>query len=143
MLMSFIVLRQRISKYNANWYAVVIAFNIIWGTIYSIVCNPFNIEVNYSYFDILKHIPIIIYNIGINLLSIILFLKDKAKKRSTWQRYEMLLFVVGCIGGSLGGLISIAIDKRKKNSPHFKFGFSCLLISHVFLFSYLILSNIL
>lgn len=127
MLLSFIVLRQKIEKYNANWYAICFSLVILWSSIIYAVYNPAVME------DIalLDHPLIIAYLILINIISFVVFFKDRVKFRTKWTTSELWLVLLGLMGGTVGGLIVIALTGKKSASPHFAFGFCCMLIAQV------------
>lgn len=141
-LLAFIVFKNKIGKENANWYAIVISETICWIVIYLIACDPFHIGINGVQNDFSSHLPLIIYLVGINILNTILFFIDRDEKRTVWKLYEFLLFLIGIIGGALGGYVVMLITKKKIYSPHFSFGFPVMMCMHSFVVGYILLSGI-
>ena len=142
MLLSFIVLRNRIGKCSAYWYAFTFSVLLAWSVLYCVVCNPFGWAMGQFQPNIKSHLPIIIYLSVINIISFILFLIDSSNRRNIWNWMETILFVIGILGGTIGGLLAIIITGKKRCTPHFSYGFPILLVSQVFLITYLLLVGI-
>ena len=142
MLLSFIALKKKIKKYVVNWYAVASAMMLVWSVVYCIVCDPFHVGLGSVDNLFGQHKALLIYLAVLNLLSLILFYRNKYKGRLKWTNYETVLFLIGLIGGTLGGLIIIMFSKRRKNLNYFSFGFSVLLSAQVFFIGYLMLIGV-
>ena len=141
MLMSFIILREKIGKHNATWYAIVISGILCWIVIYFLVCNPLNLLNGYNP-DWHYHIPLISYLGIINLISFVLFIKDSNKMRNHWDFMELFLFAIGLIGGAVGGYLVIIFNGKKKSIPHFATGFPIMIMAHSFIVGYLLISGV-
>lgn len=141
-LLSFLVLRQKIGKHNANWYAILISLLVAWTIIYCVVYDPFNQGFNSVNLNWQAHIPLLLYTICINSLTAVLFIRDASKSRPKWSIAEFWLFLLGLLGGALGGYIVIIFTNKKTGSPHFSFGFPVLIAAHAAIVAYLLFYGI-
>ena len=88
------------------------------------------------------HIILIIYIILINLVGFFLYGLDKAKaKRGARRVPEATLFFLAVLGGSLGGLLGMAVFRHKTLHKSFRIGFPVILIAQLALAGYLILKS--
>lgn len=142
MLLAFITLREKIGKHNANWYVVVISQILCWAIIYCIVCDPLKMGMAGIQGGWKHHIPIVAYYLIVNVITIILFIRDRDTFRPKWKPSEFLLTILGVIGGALGGYLVIIMTNTKRYSPHFGFGFPIMIAAHAFIAGYLLLSGI-
>ena len=142
MLLAFAFLREPIGKHNANWYAIAISQTLCWGVIYFIVCDPLGVGMNGVKCDLTEHFPLFLYAVIINIITAIIFFRDRNTVRSKWKISEFIMFMLGILGGALGGFIMMIITRKKINSPHFSIGFPILITSHVFIVSYLLVSGL-
>ena len=100
--------------------------------------DPFGFGGEHIKTDIAAHIPLAIYLIAVNVLSIILFLKDRCKHRSDMDSTEWLLILIGIIGGAAGGYLVMIITNGKQRLPHFAVGLPVLMAVHSLVIAYLI-----
>ena len=142
-LLSMIVLRQRIGKHNANWYAIIITFIVCWTVVYSLVYDPFKFGYQGIKRGIENHIPLLVYLIIINLLSAGVFFTDRQSFRNTWNVKELWMFLLGMAGGTVGALLAMYITGSKLHTPHFSFGFPVILAGQMLLISYSLVIGIL
>ena len=78
----------------------------------------------------------------INLLLFVLMGVDKAKaKRGSRRVPEATLFFLAVVGGSLGGLLGMAVFRHKTLHKSFRIGFPVILIAQLALAGYLILKS--
>ena len=78
----------------------------------------------------------------ISLLLFVLMGVDKAKaKRGSRRVPEATLFFLAVVGGSLGGLLGMAVFHHKTLHPSFRIGFPVILIAQLALAAYLILKS--
>ena len=76
----------------------------------------------------------------ISLLLFVLMGVDKAKaKRGSRRVPEATLFFLAVVGGSLGGLLGMAVFHHKTLHKSFRIGFPVILIAQLALAGYLIL----
>ena len=78
----------------------------------------------------------------ISLLLFVLMGVDKAKaKRGSRRVPEATLFFLAVVGGSLGGLLGMAVFHHKTLHKSFRLGFPVILIAQLALAEYLILKS--
>ena len=68
----------------------------------------------------------------------VLFIRDKAKRRSDINSSEAILLLVGAIGGAAGGYLVMIVTNGKRNLPHFSVGFPVMIAIHAFIIFYLL-----
>ena len=77
-----------------------------------------------------------------NLLLFVLMGVDKAKAKRGARRFpEATLFFLAVVGGSLGGLLGMAVFRHKTLHKSFRIGFPVILIAQLALAGYLILKS--
>lgn len=141
MLLSFIILKQKIGKHNANWYTIAISLVITWTVIICMVFNPISLDSGVvEKINIRDHLLILIYLVAINLVSVYFFFIDKT--RTKWKTSELGLMLLGLAGGTVGGLVVMMITGKKSSSPHFSFGFPVMLAAQTVLLAYLLMAGI-
>ena len=75
----------------------------------------------------------------INLLLFVLMGVDKAKAKRGSRRFpEATLFFLAVAGGSLGGLLGMAVFRHKTLHKSFRIGFPVILIAQLALAGYLL-----
>ncbi|MBQ4527682.1 MAG: DUF1294 domain-containing protein [Clostridia bacterium] len=71
----------------------------------------------------------LIYVVLINLITFIMFFKDKhAAMKGKWRIPEISLFACAFLGGSLGGIAGMRAFRHKTKKLKFVIGFPCILI---------------
>ena len=79
------------------------------------------------------------YLIAVNLILFILMARDKAAARAGGRRTpETALLALAVIGGSLGGLLAMALFRHKSRKPVFRIGFPLILICQLLLAAWLL-----
>ncbi|MBQ9888857.1 MAG: DUF1294 domain-containing protein [Bacteroidales bacterium] len=82
----------------------------------------------------------VIYLIGINLLTFIIFGVDKRKARKRkWRISEETLIWLSIIGGSIGALVGMSFSRHKTQKRKFILGIPAILLVQVVLFCYFFL----
>ena len=82
------------------------------------------------------------YLAAVNLLLFVLMGVDKARaKRGSRRVPEATLFFLAVVGGSLGGLLGMAVFRHKTLHKSFRIGFPVILIAQLALAGYLILKS--
>ena len=143
MLLSFLVLRQKIGKHNANWQIIGISLALIWTIIIAIVCDPLNIGFETTIHPVLKdHLWSIGYLLAINVITGMAFFLDRNRFRPKWTLTEFLLVILGLLGGTLGALVVMTVTGSKSHFPHFSTGFFILLIAQAAFWAFLFYAGI-
>lgn len=72
---------------------------------------------------------LIVYIVAINITTFLVFLVDKIKARKKkWRISEGFLFILGLLGGAVGGLCSMAMFHHKVSKLKFTIGFPIMVI---------------
>ena len=80
---------------------------------------------------------IVIYLIGINILTFIAMWWDKHEaKVGDWRISEKALFILVLLGGGVGGIAGMYVFRHKTKKWYFKFGFPIILILEIILAIY-------
>ena len=81
-----------------------------------------------------------VYIVLINIITFIVFCVDKRKaEKGRWRIRESVLFLLGFIGGSLGGLLAMYTAHHKTRKQKFVSGFSLFLLLHIFIVLWLVM----
>ena len=73
-----------------------------------------------------------IYYIAINLILFLLMGYDKARaKAEKWRVPEATLFILGLLGGAVGGILGIKVFHHKTRKPSFYIIFVIGIVLHV------------
>lgn len=141
MLAALILLNDFVGRENANWFIIATSLTVVWLIIICIIFNPLNLQIRtLDDINYWTYLPLIIYLIVINIISFILFCIDKFRPK--WRKSEIGLILLGVIGGSVGGIISMAITRKKTSIPHFSTGFYILFAVQAFALGYVIMYGI-
>lgn len=88
--------------------------------------------------ELLQGIPfssallIALYIILINLVTFLVFGKDKRRaRRSEWRTPESTLFILAIAGGSIGALLGMLYFHHKTRKKTFQIGIPLILIVHL------------
>lgn len=128
---------------NAWWFVSVVSTLLAWIGVYIAVTNPLGLDYNeLTYFNTIEHLPLICSFLLLNIITFYAFWKDRIHKRRRFDHVQFCLLLLCAIGGSLGGLIAMAITHKKVDSIHFAKGLPALLITNVILIIILILTGI-
>ena len=77
---------------------------------------------------------IIIYLLGINLITFFAMWLDKYKaKRGKWRTQEKTLFTLVALGGGIGGIAGMYTFRHKTKKSRFIIGFPLIIIMQILL----------
>ncbi len=128
---------------NAWWFVLVFSALLAWVGIYIAVVNPLGLDYReLSHFNPLQHIPLIVGYALVNLVTFYAFWKDRDHKRKRFDGVQFFLLLLCAAGGSLGGLIAMAVTGKKEGSGHFANGVPALLVTNVIAIVILALTGI-
>ncbi|MCQ2441814.1 MAG: metal-dependent hydrolase [Oscillospiraceae bacterium] len=130
MLLYFVIFRQKIRKKDIHGYAIASSLTIVWAVMCEIVFDPFGWGYGRLHPDVQFHWLLIVYLLLVNLVNLCLFLTGKQNARTGKKLWEGLLFGLGVMGGSLGGLVALGMLGKKRTSALFPVGFPVLLAVH-------------
>lgn len=140
-LLALIILAHK-GRENAYWFIKIISILLAWLVVYMVVRDPFGIIRYGPRPGILSHLPLIIYLLVINVLTGILFIRDRNKRRSNINSSEFLLILMSFIGGAAGGYLVMSVTNGKQNFPHFSVGLPVMMAIQTFVIAFLILCGI-
>lgn len=90
-----------------------------------------------EFFQQIPHISaiiMIVYILGINLVTFIVYGRDKSQaRRREWRTPESTLFILAIAGGSIGALAAMAYFHHKTRKKSFKYGIPAILILQLLL----------
>lgn len=128
---------------NAWWYVLVASSLLAWVGIYVAVVNPLGMEYrDLARFRPLDHLGLICGWLLVNIITFCAFWADRNHKRRRFDRVQFLLLLLCAAGGSLGGLIAMALTRKKEGSGHFAYGVPALLVTNVITAVILVLTGI-
>ena len=117
--------------YNGNWWAMCYTSVLLWFTVYCYVCNPFGFVMHEIKWVSLRHIPIVIYLIAINLISALLFSKFRKDHLNEYSLKHTLLLLIGALGGTVGGYPIVILSRRDNSFNYAVVGFPIMLIAQI------------
>ena len=141
-LLSFTVLRQRITKQSAPRCLITVSLFMVWSVIFCILYDPFRLGFGAPDWSLTAHLPVLVYLAGINLVSAVLFFLDFRRRQQRWNGFDGLLFACGLLGGTLGGLAVMALTGSRGRKSLFLSGFPILLAAQVFSLGYWLLAGV-
>lgn len=140
-LAAFVLLRQPIAKDTATWWGRILAMLIAWAVIVCVVLDPFHQGFEGIDGDWRAHIILILYLVVINAATIILFIRDFNKRHREFDLTNILMLVLGALGGAAGGYLTITISGRKMQSNYYFF-YPWMIAAHTLVIGYLLLAGI-
>lgn len=140
-LIALIIFAEK-GRNSANWFVVIISVLIAWIVIYIIIMDPLGMGFGAIRPSIFSHLPLVIYLLAINIVSAILFIRDRYRRRSNIDSHEFLLILVSLIGGAAGGYLVMIFTNGKQNHPHFSIGLPVLMAVHTFVIAFLLFAGI-
>lgn len=73
------------------------------------------------------------YVIGINLVTFVVYARDKnLARRREWRTPESTLFILAIAGGSVGALLAMYLFHHKTRKRAFRFGIPIILLVQLF-----------
>lgn len=89
--------------------------------------------------DIINIKNIIIYLLGINIITFFTMWLDKQKaKNGSWRIKESMLFTLVALGGGIGGIAGMYTFRHKTKKLYFTIGFPVILISEIIILVYIL-----
>lgn len=142
MLVSLVLSRERPAGYSGVWWSFCYTSILFWFTVYCYLCNPFGFEIGRVHWLSTKHIPLLLYLIGINVISVLfLFLIRKKKFKNNDFRHT-LVFMFGALGGTLGAVPTVFLINREGKYYYVIAGFSIMMISQVVFIMYMMAAGV-
>ena len=114
---------QRPSARNGNWWSFCYASIMTWFTIYCFVCNPFGLEIQRIKWLSIKHLPILLYLIVINVITFFYIIRLGKSYLKEVDIRHTLVIILGFLGGTVGA-IPAAIKVKRTTTYHYdRYGF--------------------
>ena len=128
---------------NANWWAFCYTSVLFWFTVYCYVCNPFSLTVDKIQWFSVKHIPLLVYMVGINVVSALLFYAFRKKHFGEYSKKHTFLFMIGAAGGTVGAIPIVIATHHQEKFNYVTIGFFTMIISQVVFVFYMMSVGIL
>lgn len=142
MFLSLVIHLQYPSAYNANWWSICYTSIMFWGTLYCYICNPFGLVIKDIVWFTTKHIPLLVYILGINSISALLFYTFRKRRFGEYHIAHTLLFMMGALGGTIGAIPVVISTHREGTYSYVSFGFFVMLISQIVFAMYMMMVGI-
>lgn len=131
MLIALIIHLQFPSAYNGNWWAFCYTSILFWFTVYCYICNPFGFVVSEVTILEAKHIPLLIYVLGINAISALYLYSIRKKRFSEYDIKHTVLLVLAALGGTVGPIPTVFAIHREGKYYYITIGFPLMMFSQI------------
>ncbi len=145
MLLSLIIHKQYPAGYNANWWSICYASILVWFVIYSHICNPFGFTVGEIKWQPVKHIRMLGYLLGINIINAALFFIVRKMDIGERNVLHTILWIIGALGGTIGPY-PVVITTHQENDNMYTyalFGFPIMLAAQIIFIIYMMAVGVL
>lgn len=143
MLLSLVIHLQFPAAYNGNWWAFCYSSILFWFVVYCYNCNPFGFETGNIVWLSLKHIPLLVYLIGINAVSALILYSWRKKRFKEVDIKHTLIFLLGAFGGTAGAIPMVFFINREGKYHYIVLGFFMMLLSQITFIMYMMASEVL
>ena len=142
MFVSLVINLELPAAYNGNWWAFCYSSILFWTTMYCYVCNPSGNQISrISWLDT-KHIPLIVYIIGINSISALVLYSWRKKRFNETDIKHTIIFLLGALGGTIGAILMVFYIKKTGKYHYIVMGFFIMLISQIIFVMFMMSSGI-
>ena len=142
MLVCFLIHRESPRGYNGNWWSFLYASLLFWFTIYCYVVNPFRWKIGTVKWISTEHISLLIYLIGINMITGLFFYTFRKKHLDESSMLHTFLIILGMLGGTIGGMITVIGIKRTTTYNYAVIGFPVMLVGQIVFVVYMMMVSI-
>ncbi len=142
MLVSLVINLEVPAAYNGNWWAFCYASILFWFSVYCYICNPFGFEINKIVWLSVKHIPLLVYLLGINAVSALFIYSIRKKKFKETDIKHTLILLLGALGGTIGAIPMVFGINREGKYNYVAFGFFLMLISQIVFIIYMMAAGV-
>ena len=142
MLVSMIIHLQFPSAYNGNWWAFCYASILFWFTIYCFICNPFGFKTSEIVWFSLKHIPLLVYVVGINAISALVLYSLRKKKFGEKDIKHTLVLMLGALGGTVGAIPMAFYIRQLGKYSYVVIGFFVMIMSQIAFIMYMMSAGV-
>lgn len=137
MLVSLLIHLCYPSGYNGNWWSFCYTSILFWFTIYFYISNPFGATVYPINWQSFEHIPLLVYLVGINLLSACAFYCFRKRYLKEDSLVHTFLLLLGALGGTIGGFVATIRIHRDNSFNYAVTGFPVMIIGQVVFIIYM------
>lgn len=127
---------------NGNWWAFGYASIVLWSTIYCAVCNPLGMTTGPINLIAARHLGILLYLVIINIISAFAVSRTIHKKVKRYSTIHTFLWILGALGGTVGGILVALITHHNEKYSYASIGFFIMLISQTVLLYYVMTTGV-
>ena len=142
MFLSLIINHERPAAYNGVWWSFCYTSILFWFTIYCYLCNPFGHDISRVQWISTKHIPLLVYLLGINVVTALFLFIIRKKKFKEIDIKHTMLFLLGALGGTVGAILMVFCINREGKYYYIITGFSIMMISQIMFIMYMLATGI-
>ena len=142
MFLSLVINRERPVAYNGVWWSFCYTSILFWFTVYCYLCNPFGLEIGKVQWLSTKHIPALVYLIGINAVSALFLFTIRKRRFKETDIKHTVIFLLGALGGTIGAIPTVFFINREGKYYYIIVGFSIMLISQIVFIMYLLAAGV-
>lgn len=142
MFVSLVINRERPVARNGNWWAFCYTSILFWFTIYCYLCNPFGFEISGGQWFSTKHIPLFVYLIVINVITVLFIYKIRKRRFNESDIKHTIIFLLGALGGTIGAIPTVFIINRQGKYLYVAMGFTIMLVSQIVFAMYMIAAGV-
>lgn len=134
----------RVRKDNVGPRVFAVGALAIWAVVVANVCGWHRFSVEALRLSLGRnHFSIAVYLGAANILAFVLFCADKARAvRHAWRVPEGVLLGVSLAGGSVGGMLAMALCRHKVSVPRFRYGLPAMLVAQLIVIAYLMQAGV-
>lgn len=143
MILSLVINFEIPKAYNGNWWAFCVTSILFWFTVYCYLCNPFGFEMHKIQWFSIRHIPLLLYLIGINVVSAKYLYSLRKKKFSEEDGRHTIIFLLGVFGGTFSEIPMVFFINRQGKYFYVKTGFFMMLMSQIVFIMYMMSAGVL
>ena len=142
MFLSLVINRELPAAYNGVWWSFCYTSILFWGTVYCYLCNPFGLEISRVQWLSTKHIPALVYLIGINSVSALFLFTIRKRRFKETDIKHTVIFLLGALGGTIGAIPTVFFINREGKYYYIIVGFSIMIISQIVFIMYLLAAGV-
>jgi uncharacterized membrane protein YsdA (DUF1294 family) len=134
----------KVRKDNVGPRVFAVGALVLWGVVVANVCGWHRFSVEALRLALgREHFSLAVYLGVVNVVTFVLFCVDKARAvRHAWRVPEGVLLGLSLAGGSVGGMLAMAVCRHKVSVPRFRFGLPAMLVADVVVIAYLMQAGV-
>ena len=138
MLLSLIIHFQLPTAINGYWWNLCYTCVAVWFTVYCMACNPFGHSASEITWVTERHIEILLYLVGINIISGLICYLVRNRLPDDVSLIHTLIFLVGALGGTIGAIIVVVTTHHETKYFYASGGFMMMLVGQIMVLYYLL-----